>query len=276
MLNNNIHLTIITLSKNDNKKLLRTLKSLNSQKINMKVEWLIIDGSSKIAYKKNDELIKTLFNYKKEKYLLIKHIDSNVKRIFGIYPCMNYGKKMSKGKFIIFLNGGDQFYNKNSLQIILDNTLTKFKKHTLIFGQAHIIASSKLSWFFPGTELSNFKKWIKLFEPNHQAMIISNSLANIIDFPTNMESISDGYWKRLIIKSSQEIIYINKPIIKFFLDGVSTIKPSTKEMLKILKNEKIYLIRKIIFLIKYLFPKRLFFLYHKIQKYKSLLVDFIF
>ena len=276
MLNNNIHLTIITLSKNDNKKLLRTLKSVNSQKINMKVEWLIVDGSSKIFYKKNDELIKTLFNHEKEKYLLINHIHSNVKRIFGIYPCMNFAKKISKGKFIIFLNGGDQFYNKNSLQIILDNTLNELKEHTLIFGQAHIIASSKLNWFFPGNELSNFKKWIQLFEPNHQAMIISNSLANIIDFPTNMESISDGYWKRLIINNSQEIIYINKPIIKFFLDGVSTIKPSSKEMLKILKNEKIYLTRKIIFLIKYLFPKRLFFLYHKLQKYKSLLVDFIF
>ena len=51
MLQNNIHLTIITLTKNDEIKFLRTLKSISSQKINTKVEWLIIDGSSNIIQK---------------------------------------------------------------------------------------------------------------------------------------------------------------------------------------------------------------------------------
>ena len=53
--NNNIQLTIITLTKNDNIKFLRTLKSINSQQISSKIEWLIIDGSSKI---KQENMVK--------------------------------------------------------------------------------------------------------------------------------------------------------------------------------------------------------------------------
>jgi len=274
--NNNIQLTIITLTKNDNIKFLRTLKSINSQQISSKIEWLIIDGSSKIKQEKNNILIKSFSNENKENNILINHIDTKKRKIFGIYPCMNYAKKIAAGKFIMFLNGGDQFYNNNSLRIILEITLSERPENTLIFGQANNIASNKLNWFFPGSKLSNFEKWIKLFEPNHQAMIISNELARNHEFPINLESISDGYWKRLIIENAQEIIYIKKPIINFFLDGVSSIKPSRKKLIKIINNKNIKLIRKLIFLIKYFFPKRLFFLYHLLQKYKSLLVDFIF
>ncbi len=274
--NNNIHLSIITLSKNDNIKLSRTLKSIYSQKINLNIELIIIDGSSKKIQEKNKKLIKKLYNIKKEKYISIKYFNSLKKKIFGIYPCMNYGKKVAKGNYLMFLNSGDQFYNINSLQIILEKTTDQIKKNCLIFGQANIIASNNLNWLFPGSNLRNYENWIKLFEPNHQAMIISNRLANIFDFPTNMESVSDGYWKRLIIKNSKEIIYINQPIVNFFLDGVSAIKPSYKELVKILNNKNINIFRKLIFFIKYLFPRKLFFVYHKLQKYKSLIIDFIF
>ena len=276
VIKNNIHLTIITLSKNDNKKFLRTLKSINSQKIDLKVEWLIIDGSLKKIQEKKIKLIDKFFNKKHLNSFLIKHINSNEKGKFGIFPCMNYGKKIAKGKFIMFLNSGDKFFNIHSLKIILEKSLLQRKNNCLIFGQANIVASNKLNWVFPGNKLSNHKKWIKFFEPNHQAMVVSSNLAGIFEFPNDMESISDGFWKRLIIENAQEIFYIKIPIIKFFLDGISSKKPTTKEFLKIINNKKINLLRKIIFLIKYIFPKRLFFLYHLLQKYKSLLVDFIF
>ena len=121
--NNNIQLTIITLTKNDNIKFLRTLKSINSQQISSKIEWLIIDGSSKIKQEKNNILIKSFSNENKENNILINHIDTKKRKIFGIYPCMNYAKKIAAGKFIMFLNGGDQFYNNNS-ENLKDSLLT--------------------------------------------------------------------------------------------------------------------------------------------------------
>ena len=63
-----------------------------------------------------------------------------------------------------------------------------------------------------------------------------------------INSLADGYWKRNIVKNSSEIIYINKPIVKFFLDGVSSSKPSKEFLISILMNKKIHLLRKFTFL----------------------------
>ena len=130
-------------------------------------------------------------------------------------------------------------------------------------------------WLFPGKNLKSIKKWLALFEPNHQSMLISKSLANRFDFSENHSVISDGFWKRNIIDRSEEIIYINKPIINFYLDGVSSSKPTKKVISEILLNRKISIKRKLIFLIKYILPENLFFLYYLLQKYKSYIFDLI-
>ena len=98
----NIHISIITLTKNDHLKFIKTLKSIKSQKRNFNLEWLIIDGSNKKINKKNKNL--AYLKFSKDKKIFINHINSKLKNIEGIYQCMNYGKNISKGKFIIFLN----------------------------------------------------------------------------------------------------------------------------------------------------------------------------
>ena len=49
---NNIYISIITLSKNNNKEFSRTMKSIFSQKNIINMEWLIIDGSDQKTQKK--------------------------------------------------------------------------------------------------------------------------------------------------------------------------------------------------------------------------------
>ena len=58
MINNNIQITVITLTKNDNLKFERTLKSLILQDINFMIEWIVIDGSRKKEISLNKSLIK--------------------------------------------------------------------------------------------------------------------------------------------------------------------------------------------------------------------------
>ncbi len=270
-----IEISIITLSKNDYRNFKRTLISLDSQKISFNIEWLIIDGSDYKINMKNNKLISKYFNGENKKYISIKHIKAKSKGIKGIYPSMNYGKQIAKGTFIIFLNSGDSFYNNYSLNILMKNSLDVNPKSSLIFGQAKIIASKKLTWLFPGNNLTDIQKWLSIFEPNHQSMLISKNLATRYEFSQKYNLISDGYWKRKVINNSKEIVYINKPVIKFYLDGLSSIKPSKKVMIDIWNNQEISLKRKLIFLIKFMFPKNLFFLYQKMQKYKSYIIDLI-
>lgn len=269
----NIYISIITLTKNDDSKFLKTLKSLKSQIRNFYIEWLIIDGSENLIQKRNSILIKN--NFSKVSKIDIIHINSMILNIKGIFPCMNYGKKISRGKFILFLNSGDTFFNDDSLLLFFKNSLNVDINKSLIFGQAKIIANSNIYWYFPGKRLKNIRKWLIFFEPNHQSMLITNKLAKKFDFPNKYSLVADGYWKRKILNEAIDIIYISKPVIKFFLDGVSSVKPSKKLLRDLIKNKNISFYRKTIFFIKFLFPKRIFSLYYLIQKYKSILIDFL-
>jgi len=270
---NNIQISIITLTKNDHFKFLKTLKSIEIQKVNFYIEWLIIDGSNQKILKKNEEITKQkLFQ---NESIQVKHINTHKLNIEGIYPCMNYGKRVSRGLFVIFLNSGDTFFNRNSLNTFLKHSINVSPNNSLIFGQANVIANKKINWLFPGKKLKNIKIWLKFFEPNHQSMLISRNLANQFDFSTKYNIIGDGYWKRKILKKADNIIYLETPLIKFFLDGVSSTKPSKKIFLELIKNKKISFFRKIVFSIKYFLPTQFFSLYYLMQKYKSYLFDLL-
>ena len=276
MVKKNIQISIITLSKNEDKKFLKTLRSIKQQDITFKFEWLLIDGSNILSQKKKKSLTKNHLKRLLNNKIIFTHINSEQINLKGIYECMNYGKEISKGEFIIFLNSGDIFHSKNSLQLLFDNSLDVNKKRGLIFGQANIFGPNNINWYFPGNKLKNIQKWLDFFEPNHQSMLVSKELAKKFDFPLDYNSIGDGLWKRRIIDNAIDIKYIKTPIVKFFLDGISSTKPSKQLIKDILKNKNISLIRKSIFLIKYLFPSKMFYLYNLFQKYKSLIVDLIF
>ena len=81
MINNNIQITVITLTKNDNLKFERTLKSLISQDLNFIIEWIVIDGSRKEEINKNQSLIKKSFEAGRYKNFLIR---------FFLIVAMNY------------------------------------------------------------------------------------------------------------------------------------------------------------------------------------------
>lgn len=276
MKSNDIQISIITLTKNEDSKFLKTLKSIKSQLKKSNIEWIIIDGSKLSSFNKKREFIKKNFLENEENNFLIRHLNVNNKNLLGIYKCMNYGKKISKGKFIIFLNSGDKFYNKKTTKNLFKESEIVDSENTLIFGQAKIIGSNNIYWFFPGKKVFNIKKWLKIFEPNHQSMLTSSKLAKKFDFSTKLDSIADEKWKRSIINEAEDIIYLNFPICKFYLDGISSNKPSIIYLRKIFKNNNISIFRKIIFLIKFLIPDNLFHIYHKLQKMKSSFMDFIF
>ena len=274
MFKDNIQISIITLTKNDINKFIKTLHSINTQTQKVEIEWLIIDGSTN---SKDIEL--TIYKELKNNFsnsFFIRHIQSNKLNLNGIYPSMNYAKKISRGDFIIFLNSGDEFYESNSLEKLFKYSKTITTKSSLIFGQANIISPNKLKWNFPDKKLRNIVLWLKFFEPNHQAMLISRKLSNDFDFSEKYGLVADGYWKRKILENAEEIIYLNYPVSKFYLDGVSSIKPTKLNLTKIISNKNISPLRKLIFIVKFLVPSNLFFFYNYFQKLKSDVVNLIF
>ena len=65
-------------------------------------------------------------------------------------------------------------------------------------------------------------------------MMISKDLAKSHEFSLKHSLISDGDWKRKLLVA-QKILFINQPIINFYLDGASSTKPNKILLLEIIK-----------------------------------------
>ena len=95
-------LSIITICYND-LNIKYTCESIVSQTWN-NYEWIIVDGGS------NSDTLEIIDKYKDRIDILISEPDS------GIYNAMNKGIAMAHGEWLIFMNGGDQFYNAKVLE----------------------------------------------------------------------------------------------------------------------------------------------------------------
>ncbi len=100
-------ISLITVVKDDDQNIKKTLESIIKQKSNL-VEYIVIDGKSK------DGTLKILNEYKKKIDLIISEKDK------GIYDAMNKGIKLCSGKIVGFCNSGDIIF-PGSIKIILNN-----------------------------------------------------------------------------------------------------------------------------------------------------------
>ncbi len=114
-----VKFSIITVVKNDQKKITKTIKSIINQSFKS-FEYLIIDGKS------SDQTLFEIKKFRKKINLLISEKDS------GIYYAMNKAIKLAKGEIIVFVNSGD-LLKKNSLKIVNDIFL-KNKNFQYVFG----------------------------------------------------------------------------------------------------------------------------------------------
>ncbi len=142
--------SIITVVKNGEKTIEKTIKSISNQSFK-NFEYIIIDGKS------TDSTLIKVHKYKKK----ISHIISENDR--GIYDAFNKGMKISNGKFICIVNCGDTL-RKNALKLIfrylklydnLDFIFGSVKKH---WGIVHGYRPEKIhySWGFYSSHSTGF------------------------------------------------------------------------------------------------------------------------
>ncbi len=126
--------SIITVVKNDQKNILKTIKSISNQTFK-KFEYVVVDGGS------TDETVKKIKNNTFIN-LLLSGKDK------GIYDAMNIGIKKSKGEVILFVNSGD-IITKNALKII-NKKFLKNKNISFVFGTVlrHYTKASILKYGF--------------------------------------------------------------------------------------------------------------------------------
>lgn len=116
----NILISIITVCYNAENTIEETIKSVISQTYNS-IQYIIIDGKSK------DNTISTIKKYIDYIDILISEQDK------GIYDAMNKGLTYVKGDYVIFMNAGDLFNNKTTVQEITKHINDK---ETIYFGNS--------------------------------------------------------------------------------------------------------------------------------------------
>lgn len=113
-------ISVITIVLNNKNFFMHTLNSVSNQNYE-NLEYIVVDGGS---------IDGTLEYIKKNSKKIDKWISG---KDSGIYDAMNLGLKLASGDWILFLNAGDRFSNKNVLSNILKETYSN-KDIEFIYG----------------------------------------------------------------------------------------------------------------------------------------------
>ena len=213
-------ISIVTICFNSENSISETFESVKNQSID-NYEYLLIDGRSKDG---------TLAIAKEQDH--ISKIVSEPDK--GIYDALNKGIKNSTGEIIGFLNSDDTFYDKNSLQHIVD----AFDKNTdCVFGD--LIYTDKNENIKRVWKGSAFKKgaFLKGWMPAHPTFYCRRSVYEKLGLYDDSFKIAGDFelMLRFLEKHNIRSKYIPKTLVNMKVGGASN--NGLKSKLDILKEE---------------------------------------
>ena len=207
--------SIITVVYNGEKYLEKTIESVIKQKFK-NFEYIVIDGGS------TDNSVKIIEKFEKKIDYWVSEKDR------GIYDAFNKGMRVSKGKFIGFINS-DDIYKKNALKII-SNYIEKNQQADFIFG------SVKKHWgVLYGYKPHKIKYSWGFYSSHSTGFFIKRKVAEKVGFYNiKYKYHADyDYFYRLIVKNKMKGISTKKnEIVGIFRRGGFSSKISFWKKLK--------------------------------------------
>jgi glycosyltransferase involved in cell wall biosynthesis len=237
--------SIITVTKNTEKKVDLTIKSVLSQNFN-NFEYIIVDGYSK------DRTFSKIKEYKNKKIKVFRYKDRN------FYDGLNYGVKQAKGKYIAILNSGDFFFSKDIL-ITIKNKILKFDKYEFFFSNL-IYLNNNLKINRIWKERRFNQNLNDVFNIPHPTIFIKNEIAKKFKYNVSYKVSSDLDF----------IIRLFKNKIKYKYLNIFTVAMEQGGMSSNLKHLKLKLREDLIIHRKYFKHYIVHFLIQKFNKLRSL------
>ena len=199
-------LSIITICKNE-PYIEETCASIVNQS-NQDFEWIVVDGAS------TDGTLEKLSKYKERIDTFISEPDA------GVYFAMNKGIRQARGKYLLFMNGGDLFYNNNVIAFVIP-FLTKTKKD-VFYGDSYRLFENKNDCFiktYPDKITKNFFLTNTLA---HQSSFIKKELFEKFGgYREDFKIVSDKEKWLKFIDNKVEFFHISQPLSCFRMNGVS-------------------------------------------------------
>ncbi|MFA7471302.1 MAG: glycosyltransferase family 2 protein [Spirosomataceae bacterium] len=206
-------LTIITVTYNAGELLANTLESVRKGwSPGLNVEYLLIDGNS------TDQTLEIAAQFSSD--LLLKIISEPDE---GLYDAMNKGIGLAKGKYLWFLNAGDEMHDDTTLPRLLASLKTGADVY---YSDALFVSSEgkplglrsqvtphrlpkQISW-------QDMAMGMKIC---HQAFIVKKSLAPLFEID-NLSA--DLEWEIVALKNANTVEYLDFTLCKYLLGGLST------------------------------------------------------
>lgn len=197
--------SIITVVYNAESLVERTMRSVQSQTLHS-YEHIIIDGASK------DQTLAIVKRFERPQLRVFSQPDK------GIYDAMNRGLELAKGAFIIFMNGGDEFFDEHVLKRALEgNEEADFiygetavvDEHGHVLGDRRLKPPAKLSW-------RSLQRGMCV---SHQSILVRRELAEPYDLQFKISGDID--WTIRMLRKSKRIVNAHIHISKFLEGGVS-------------------------------------------------------
>lgn len=215
-------ISIITVVYNSEQFLERTIRSILNQTYK-DVEHIIVDGNSK------DNTLKIIQQYNDQIAYWMSEPDK------GIYDAMNKAQNFANGKYIMFLNSGDEFCDDHVLENVfkLNANADVYYGDTVITDEQgnelrnrRLRPPQKLSW-------KDFRYGMLVC---HQSIIIKRELSKL--YNTEYRIAADIDWAIRSIRDAKSTINTHLNISKFMEGGMSSQhhKKGLEERFKILTS----------------------------------------
>ena len=212
-------LSVITIVYNNAPDIERTMLSVFQQSY-PNIEYIVIDGAS------NDGTTDVINLYRSRIARFVSEPDK------GIYDAMNKGLSLATGDYVLFMNSGDEIYDKETVTKIFATA----KNADIYYGETEMYNQN---WESLGTrrhktpENFNWKSFKYGMSISHQAIYVKRSLAEPFDL--NYKYSADIDWIIKAAKKSSSIVNTHIYVAKYLVGGISKQKhlESLKERFRV-------------------------------------------
>jgi hypothetical protein len=115
-----------------------------------------------------------------------------------------------------------------------------------------------------------------LFQKHLQSLLVAAALIRRTFYDESLPSSADKLWKRQVIARCAELIYIRRPVVKFYLGGLSSSRFNIALAMAELRHASLSVDAKIAMIIKMLIPPSLYRVYYDFMRCKALACDLFF
>jgi glycosyltransferase involved in cell wall biosynthesis len=208
MANQQTILSVITIVYNNVKDIERTILSVLNQDY-PHIEYIIVDGLS------SDGTLDVIKRYEKRIAKLISEKDE------GIYDAMNKGLALATGDYIIFMNSGDEFYDKETVAAVFSTE----PDADIYYGETEMIDSEGNSLGqrrHKAPEQFTWRGFNLGMSISHQAIYIKRALTEPYD--RRYELSADIDWIIRAAKKAKKIVNVHRYVAKYLVGGMSKTK----------------------------------------------------